>query len=105
MEGLPMSGGDPGRFDPADSVTELGPGFWLIDIGFQDRSGVIAVYLLAGDGQVALIETGPSSCLSNLRHGMNSIGFDIQDLTHLLVTHIHLDHSGAAGPITRENAN
>jgi glyoxylase-like metal-dependent hydrolase (beta-lactamase superfamily II) len=100
-----MSNADPGVFDPAQAVTEIAPGFWQIDIGFQNRAGVIAVYLLAGDHQVALIETGPSSCLSNLRQGMQRAGYEIQDLTHLLVTHIHLDHSGAAGPITRENAN
>jgi glyoxylase-like metal-dependent hydrolase (beta-lactamase superfamily II) len=100
-----MSIPDPGVFDPASAVTEIEPGFWQIDIGFQDRSGVIATYLLAGDDQLTLIETGPSSCLPNLQGGMSRIGFDLADLTHILVTHIHLDHSGAAGPISRENLN
>ena len=66
---------------------------------------MIATYLLAGDDQLTLIETGPSSCLANLRNGMQQIGFEFSDLTTILVTHIHLDHSGAAGPITRENPN
>ncbi len=98
-----MTDGDPGVYDPTDAVTEIAPDFWQIDIGFQGRRGVIATYLLAGDDQVTLIETGPSSCLTNLRAGLAQIGFGVGDLTHILVTHIHLDHSGAAGPITREN--
>src|SRR4051812_43808255 len=100
-----MSIHDPGVFEPASAVTEIEPGFWQIDIGFQGRSGVIATYLLAGDDQLTLIETGPSSCLLNLQSGLGRIGFDFADLTHILVTHIHLDHSGAAGPLSRVNPN
>jgi glyoxylase-like metal-dependent hydrolase (beta-lactamase superfamily II) len=98
-----MSERDLGVFVPDRAVTEIGPGFWQIDLGFQDRAGVIAAYLLAGDGQLALIETGPSSCLANLAAGIQRTGHHISDLTHALVTHIHLDHAGAAGPLARDN--
>ncbi|HQY30300.1 MAG TPA: MBL fold metallo-hydrolase, partial [Thermomicrobiales bacterium] len=98
-----MSDESVGTFDPATAVREIEPGFWQIDIGFQGRSGVIATYLIEGPGELVLIETGPSSCLPQLRDGLAATGHSIADLTHILVTHIHLDHSGAAGPILREN--
>ena len=98
-----MTDHDPGIYSQANAVTELGDGFWQIDLGFQERAGVIAVYLLAGEGQLALIETGPSSCLERLAAGIALTGHDIADLTHALVTHIHLDHAGAAGPLARGN--
>jgi glyoxylase-like metal-dependent hydrolase (beta-lactamase superfamily II) len=96
---------DPGIFDPENSVVELGPGFWQIDLGFQARAGVIAAYLLAGNDQLALIETGPSSCLANLELGIARTGHSVGELTHALVTHIHLDHAGAAGPLARDNSD
>lgn len=82
-------------------VTPLGEGQWLIDLGFQGRSGVIAAFLLAGNGEVALIETGPTTTLPALEAGIRAAGFAPEDVNKLLVTHIHLDHSGAAGPFVR----
>jgi glyoxylase-like metal-dependent hydrolase (beta-lactamase superfamily II) len=96
---------DPGTYAQETAVTEIGNGLWQIDLGFQDRAGVIAAYLMAGDCELALIETGPSSCLANLRAGIARTGHDISELTHALVTHIHLDHAGAAGPLARDNSN
>ena len=94
---------DIGAFDPGRAVLEVSPGFWQIDLGFQNRGGVIAAYLLAGEDYLVLIESGPSSCLANLRAGIARTGYALSDLTHALVTHIHLDHAGACGPLARDN--
>jgi glyoxylase-like metal-dependent hydrolase (beta-lactamase superfamily II) len=98
-----MTERDPGIYLPSNAATQIGDGLWQLDLGFQDRAGVIAAYLMAGDDQLALIETGPSSCLPNLRAAIAQTGHDLSDLTHALVTHIHLDHAGAAGPLARDN--
>jgi glyoxylase-like metal-dependent hydrolase (beta-lactamase superfamily II) len=98
-----MADHDPGIYSQASAATEIGDGLWQLDLGFQGRAGVIAAYLLAGEGDLALIETGPSSCLANLTVGIAQTGHNISELTHALVTHIHLDHAGAAGPIARDN--
>lgn len=87
---------------PEDIATQVDDGVWLLDLGFQGRRGVVAAYLLAGAGELALIETGPSSTLATLRAGIRAAGFSPEALTHLLVTHIHLDHAGAAGPLARD---
>jgi glyoxylase-like metal-dependent hydrolase (beta-lactamase superfamily II) len=84
------------------TATRVGDGLWQLDLGFQGWDGVIAAYLLAGNGELALVETGPASTLPALRAGIRAAGFDPADLGRALVTHIHLDHSGAAGVLARE---
>lgn len=75
----------------------------IIDLHFQGTPKVIAVYLLETNDGLALIETGPSSTLDALEAGVESLGREMADIRHLLVTHIHLDHAGAAGPLMRRN--
>ena len=89
-------------WQPEDCVTQVDATVWQIDLGFQGRRGVIAAYLLAGPNELALIETGPTSTMPTLLDGIRQAGFAPEQLTHLLVTHIHLDHAGAAGPLLRE---
>jgi glyoxylase-like metal-dependent hydrolase (beta-lactamase superfamily II) len=63
---------------------------------------VIAAYLLPGD-EPALVDCGPSSCLSELEAALARRGLALGELRHLLLTHIHLDHAGAAGLLVRRN--
>ena len=98
-----MTGNEAGRGGAVGGdATPLGDGVWMIDLGFQGRRGVVAAFLLAGGDELALIETGPASTLPALRAGIRAAGFDPARLTRLLVTHIHLDHSGAAGVLVRD---
>jgi glyoxylase-like metal-dependent hydrolase (beta-lactamase superfamily II) len=74
----------------------------LIDLEHLGRSRVIASYLLAGD-EPALVDVGPTTCLGALEAGLVGFGLAVEDLRHLLLTHIHLDHAGAAGALVRRN--
>ncbi|MGH2558749.1 MAG: MBL fold metallo-hydrolase [Thermomicrobiales bacterium] len=85
------------------TATAVDDGVWLIDLGFQGRAGVIGAYLLAGNDELALIETGPSTTLPALRAGIRAAGFDPAQLMTILLTHIHLDHGGAAGLLARDH--
>jgi glyoxylase-like metal-dependent hydrolase (beta-lactamase superfamily II) len=87
------------------NAQEIDDGLWIIDLGFQGRQGVIAAFLIAGNDEVALVETGPSSTLSALIKGITAAGFAVEELTAVLPTHIHLDHAGAAGVLARDNPN
>jgi glyoxylase-like metal-dependent hydrolase (beta-lactamase superfamily II) len=58
---------------------------------------------LTGENRVALIDPGPTSTLATLRAGLAAAGLRVADLDTLLLTHIHLDHAGVAGPLVREN--
>jgi glyoxylase-like metal-dependent hydrolase (beta-lactamase superfamily II) len=69
----------------------------IIDLRFLGRQGVIAAFLIQGEGEAALIEVGPSSTLDTLLAAIDAAGVPRHAVRHLLVTHIHLDHAGAAG--------
>jgi glyoxylase-like metal-dependent hydrolase (beta-lactamase superfamily II) len=64
---------------------------------------VVGVYLLATPDGPALFDCGPTSTLERLRSGLRGHGLEFTDLRHLLLSHIHLDHAGAAGVLVREN--
>ena len=48
---------------PITIVEEIDDGLWCIDLQFQREPNVIAAWLMAGEDELALIETGPSSTL------------------------------------------
>lgn len=77
-------------------------GVELLDLGFQGALGAIGSYLLAGDGEVALLEVGPGSTQNSLERMVGKTGYAMADVTRLIVTHIHLDHAGAAGSLMRD---
>lgn len=68
-----------------------------LDLLFQNIPGLIASYLIESGGEYALIETGPGSTLETLRAAIRAAGIDEADIKKVFVTHIHLDHAGAAG--------
>lgn len=76
-----------------------------IDLGFQGRGEVIASYLLTGGGSAAIVETGPTSCLDALLDGLAQRHISPEDIEAVLLTHIHLDHSGAAGHVAEVMPN
>jgi glyoxylase-like metal-dependent hydrolase (beta-lactamase superfamily II) len=76
-----------------------------LDLNFQGRLQAIAAYLIRNDDAVVLIESGPGSTLAGLEAGLAQEGLLPRDVTHLLLTHIHLDHAGAAGWLARQGAD
>ncbi|MBA2364740.1 MAG: MBL fold metallo-hydrolase, partial [Chloroflexia bacterium] len=77
----------------------LGPA--VLDLRFQGEAEAIASYLLIGAEDAALIETGPTSTLGSLMAGLAAAGVAPDRVTKVLLTHIHLDHAGAAGSLMR----
>ena len=75
-----------------------------LDLNFQGRPHAIAAYLIRDGDSVVLIESGPGSTLPSLDAGLASEGLSPHDLTHVLLTHIHLDHAGAAGRLAQQGA-
>lgn len=81
------------------STGELGAGANLIDLNFMGVPGSIASYVFdTGDG-LALVDTGPSTTLPALERGLQKLGAELSDVRHILLTHIHFDHAGAAGSL------
>ena len=71
----------------------------FIDLQFRGSPRVIATALLNGPGGLTLIDPGPTSCLPSLEAGLRDRGLTLRDVRTVLLTHIHLDHAGAAGTI------
>ncbi len=63
----------------------------------------VGVYLVDTSEGLALFDCGPSSCLEALEAGLAERGVALEDVRHLLLSHIHLDHAGAAGSLVRSN--
>jgi glyoxylase-like metal-dependent hydrolase (beta-lactamase superfamily II) len=73
-----------------------------IDLHHQ-APGIVACYLLDTDDGPALFDCGPTSCIPALRAGLGERGLELGEVRHLLLSHIHLDHAGAAGVLVREH--
>lgn len=69
----------------------------VIDLHFQGRPQCVAAFLVQGPEGSLLVECGPSNCRSALLTALEQRGLRPSQLKGLLVTHIHLDHSGDAG--------
>jgi glyoxylase-like metal-dependent hydrolase (beta-lactamase superfamily II) len=74
-----------------------------LDLCHQDVERVIGVYLLETAEGPALFDCGPASCIAALKARLAERGLALTDVRHLLLSHIHLDHAGAAGMLVREH--
>ncbi len=77
----------------------LGP----IDLRHQGAERVIGCYLVETSDGLALNDCGPSVCFPALEEELGRRSLSVSDLDHLLLSHIHLDHAGAAGVLVRMN--
>jgi glyoxylase-like metal-dependent hydrolase (beta-lactamase superfamily II) len=74
-----------------------------IDLHHLESERVIASYLLETTDGPALFDCGPSTTVEGLKAGLAAHGLELADVRHLLLSHIHLDHAGAAGTLVREH--
>jgi glyoxylase-like metal-dependent hydrolase (beta-lactamase superfamily II) len=75
-----------------------------IDLDFMGIPGSIACYLIPHENGAVLVESGPGSTIPALQKGLQTHGLKINDITDVLLTHIHLDHAGAAGWLAKQGA-
>ena len=74
-----------------------------LDLRHLGRERVIGCYLVETPDGPALFDCGPANCVPQLKEGLRERGLDLGDVRHLLLSHIHLDHAGAAGVLVREH--
>jgi glyoxylase-like metal-dependent hydrolase (beta-lactamase superfamily II) len=63
----------------------------------------IGAHLLDAPEGPAVFDCGPTTCIPALKAGLAEHGLELGDVRHLLLSHIHLDHAGAAGTLVREH--
>ena len=80
------------------------PAIHTLDLNFHDTLTSIASYLIPHAEGGVLVECGPGSTLPTMQTKLKEYDLTPQDITDVLVTHIHLDHAGAAGWFARQGA-
>jgi glyoxylase-like metal-dependent hydrolase (beta-lactamase superfamily II) len=81
----------PEPFEVADGIT-------AIDTVMADERELNSVYLIAAD-EPCLVESGPAADTGRLRRALTGLGLGPEDLAHVVVTHIHMDHAGGVGDL------
>lgn len=77
---------------------EAAPGIRGIDTLMCGREKATSAYLVEAE-EPALVETGPTTSVQAVLDGLSALGVGPNDLAHIVVTHIHLDHAGGAGAL------
>jgi glyoxylase-like metal-dependent hydrolase (beta-lactamase superfamily II) len=75
-----------------------------LDLNFLGIPGAIAVYLIRHRSGAVLIESGPGSTQPALTAALQNYDLTPRDISDVLLTHIHLDHAGAAGWLASQGA-
>jgi glyoxylase-like metal-dependent hydrolase (beta-lactamase superfamily II) len=81
-------------------VTKIDEHIHLIDLELAGIENSIASYVLKGKN-TAIVETGPASTVQNLLSSLREINVKPEEVTYVAVSHIHLDHGGAAGTLLK----
>ena len=69
----------------------------LIDALHLGTPNVISIGLLqAAPGELILVDTGPETVFGAVVAGVQNLGYEPRNVRHILASHIHLDHTGAA---------
>src|SRR5262245_45301329 len=74
-----------------------------IDLHFLGLEKAIGVYLVETDDGLALHDCGPATTLPRLEECLRELDVALTDVRHLLLSHIHFDHAGAAGSLVRRH--
>src|SRR5580765_8838380 len=68
----------------------------VLDTRQLGRPGIIAVTAVESSEGLILFDTGPESTFENIAAELRRVGFDVGDVRHVFLSHIHFDHAGAA---------
>lgn len=83
---------------------QLGNSIHLIDgfdLGVPERTGTYVM----DEEALTIVETGPSPSVKHVKKGLETLGFTLDQVKYIIVTHIHLDHAGGAGLLIRDCPN
>ena len=74
----------------------------LVETNYTDQSEVAATYVVTHDDGVYLCETNTAYAVPAILAKVADLGFGPSDVTHIIITHIHLDHAGGASALMRQ---
>lgn len=80
------------------TALEYEGGVIAIDSGMV-RPQMAACYVLESDAALAVVEAGNNASTERILQVIASRGRRPEDVSHVIVTHVHLDHAGGAGKL------
>jgi glyoxylase-like metal-dependent hydrolase (beta-lactamase superfamily II) len=78
------------------AIFDVAPGITAIDTFMGGRERYTAAYLVRGRNPT-LVETGPTTSVEPVTQALAALGVGPDQLAHIVLTHIHLDHGGGVG--------
>jgi glyoxylase-like metal-dependent hydrolase (beta-lactamase superfamily II) len=79
---------------------QIAKNLFLIDLSTGGIQNIIASYVLKGEKAI-VVETGPSSSVSNLLSGLKELNINAEDVAYVAISHVHIDHGGGAGALLK----
>lgn len=79
-----------------NDITHYGNGIHAIDPGCG-RPGLDAVHVVTEQGRAVLIDTAMNSGVPRILGALRTLGLSLDQVDYIILTHVHLDHAGAAG--------
>jgi len=78
---------------------QLAPGVWRIPT--LGRSAINSFAFVDSDGSVTIVDSGLSRSTPRIVAGLAAIGKRPEDVTRILLTHVHADHAGGAAALAQ----
>jgi glyoxylase-like metal-dependent hydrolase (beta-lactamase superfamily II) len=82
----------------APLAAPVGDGVYLIDAMYS-RPGLAASHLVVDGGHAAFVDTGAAPAAPRLLGALDELGVGRDQVDYVFLTHVHLDHAGAAGQL------
>jgi len=82
------------------NVDKVADDIYKIDAQLAEVERPSVSYLIAGN-PAALIDNGPASTIPAMLEALRQIGQEPKQVAYIIPTHIHLDHAGGAGKLTK----
>ena len=80
------------------TVFDYEHGISAVDSGYV-RPMMVAVHLIVEDGRAAIVDTGHNDSVPRVLAALADRGIAPQQVDWVILTHVHLDHAGAAGQL------
>ncbi|MFT3961323.1 MBL fold metallo-hydrolase [Propionivibrio sp.] len=87
-----------------NGLISYGNGIHAVDAHYL-RPRFAAVHVIEEGGRIALVDTGTNHSLPWVLCALEQLGATADQVDHVLLTHVHLDHAGGAGLMMRTFPN
>lgn len=71
----------------------------LVETDYTGQQGVAAAYVVTHANGVYVCETNTAHAVPAILQAIADAGYTPDDVTHVIITHIHLDHAGGASAL------